>query len=208
MTLVELVVATITMTLVVAGVLAAELAMHSANKQVSDDVKTHIMTRALENYIRQAVRRVHGDISAGSATASGISINTGTRTICFREDVQISGVYTPQIYTDDNWHCFTLIVNPGVSSNVYSCDTGTSPGTCTAAGAFSGNLVSDQFTSAAIPAPVRSVNSSTGDFYFDMYLVNRKDPSAGAAVSGTTLTGGTVDNPQTVLHFRQSPSGF
>ncbi len=203
MTLVELVVATITMTLVVAGVLAAELAMHSANKQVSDDVKTHIMTRALENYIRQAVRRVHGDISAGSATASGISINTGTRTICFRRDYEVAGVYTPHIYSDDHWYCFTLI-----GTDVYSCDSGTSAAACTAGDTFVGTLVNDEFSSAAIPTPVRSVNSSTGDFYFDMYLVNRKDPSAGAAVSGTTLTGGTVDNPQTVLHFRQSPSGF
>ncbi len=199
LTLTELIISTIIVSLVVGGVFSAEFAMRSTSKQLTDDIQVYLMTQALADYIRQSVRRTHGDLTTGN---SGMSVNAGTQTICFRMDVEVSGSYTPNIYTDDNWHCFTLI-----GTNVYACDTGTSAGTC-AAGSFAGTLVSDEFTSPAIPAPQVTANSATGDLYFDITLVSRKDPSVGASVSGSNLASGSAANPQTVVQFRQRPSGF
>ncbi len=202
LTLTELIIATIIVSVVVGGVLAAEYGLRSTGKQVTGDIQVYLMTRALEDYIRQSVKRVHGDLTTSN---SGISIDVSNKTVCFRRDVEVSGTYTPNIYIDDNWHCFTL-----VGTNVYACDTGTSAGTCDNTGTFSGTLVSDEFTisSTIIPRPLATTAPTTGDYYFDMTLVNRKDPSAGAAVSGAALTSGTAANPQTVVKFRQSPAGF
>ena len=201
-TLTELVVASVIMSMMLAAIWATDYALRLKNKEVSSDAQIFIQTRALAEKIRMSVRSVHG-----SPQDTGMNVNIGTKTLCFRQDLMISGAYTPGDYTDDRWVCYTQVAGGG-GTNVYSCTFDGSPGQCTASGTFEGTVVADAFTNAAIPDPAVTADADAGKLYFEMTVVSRKTPSAGAAVTGGVLTSGTTDNPQAYVALRENVGGF
>ena len=200
-TLVELIISSLIVSMVVAGVFSAEYALRRMNETGAKDATLNIQAQSVAESVRATVRTLHGDISAAS---NGFYFNQPTKTFCFRHDVLSAGQYTPENYADDDWTCYTQI---GVK--VYSCER--SPASACPNTAFLvGELVSDQFTNAVILAlgPGITTNSATGEYYFQMTFVGRLDPSAGAAVAAGSLTAGTEDNPQTVIKIRENAPGF
>lgn len=192
-TIAELIITTMIVTIIMAGVFGADLALRRMDKQVSGDTQVTLQTMALAEAIRSSVRSVHGDLAGDG---NGIDINAGTNSICFRFDVS----NTPNDFLDDEWDCYTQI-----GTKFYRCVKNPSdgPGACASTDKFVGSAVSDQFTNAATPITIYT-DSTTGTYLFEMTLVNRLDPTAGAAVNPK----GTLDNPQVIINIKESPAGF
>lgn len=201
-TLVELIIATLIVSMVIAGVFSADYALRRTNENASGDAQTSIQTKSLAEAVRAAVKTAHGELMTPNHP---ISINIAGRTLCFRQDIVVGTMFTPSIYSDDNWTCFTQ-----VGTNVYRCNTGTAPGTCTSAGLLVGALVADQFTNGTVLAlgPTYVSNAATGECVFGMTFVGRRDPSANAAITAGALTMGTDANPQTVVRVWENCGGF
>lgn len=202
-TLAELIITTLIVSFVLGGVFAADLALRRMDKNASSDTRIMLQVRALAEVIRSSARRVHGDLED-----TGFYISKPDKTFCFRYDVGVGTPVqaTPEIYTDDNWDCYTQI-----NTDFYRCFFSTqpaSPSKCTATdGSFVGGAVTDQFANAAITLPA-VIATAAGDFYFQMTLVNRLDLADSADVVAEKLTTGTVANPQVVLQIKENAAGF
>ena len=184
-TLVELIIATLIVSMVVIGVFSAEYALHRTSEMSGGDAQTAVQTKSLAGAVRSSVKMVHGD-----AVNTGITINLLTKTICFRHDILVAGSYTPANYADDSHTCYTQI-----GTNVYSCERVPNPAVCTNADTLLGALVTDQFSNAVIQ-PTSSVTA--GLCTFKMILVGQKTPVA-AVIAGGVPTAGTDVNPQTAV---------
>jgi hypothetical protein len=193
-TLVELIIASLIVSMVVAGVFSAEYALRRTSETGSEDTRTGIQTKALAAIVRSSIRAVHGYIGN-----TGISTNLGTKTMCFRHDIAVlpGPQYSPDNYNDDSWTCYTQIV-----TNVYRCERTPNAGVCTNADTLVGALASDQFTNGIITAlgPTITTNVATGELSFKMTLVGRKDPTGATANLGK----GTDTNPQSVVNIFES----
>ncbi len=202
-TMAELIVASIIVTFMMAAIFSVDYGLRKSGSNVSSEALINIQAQYLVNKIRMSVRSLHG---SPSNTGVNIYLNNTNSSLCFRHDVQVSGAFTPEIYTDDNWTCFS---KPGDldQTAVYSCEL-TAVGTCTTGGTFEGYVVKDMFTHANIADPVLVADGATGEYYFQMTVVGRKTPSAGAAVSAGALTAGTTDNPQVSITFRENAGGY
>jgi hypothetical protein len=188
--------------MVVIGVFSADYALRRINETGSQDVSLNIQAKVVAESVRVRARALHGD-----PLDTGFYRDTGTQTFCFRHDDVSGGVITPNNYTDDMHSCYTQI-----GTTVYLCEKAAAAA-CLNTDLRVGQLVSDQFTKAAIPLPAVTVTAA-GDYYFEMTLVGRLDPSAGAACSpaactaGATLTAGTAANPQVVIKIQENAAGF
>jgi hypothetical protein len=201
-TLMELIATSIIVSFVMLGVFGADLALRRMDKGFSQDARVALQTKALAETIGASARKAHGT-PYFNAVNRAISINTTASTLCFRQDVLVDGQYTPAIYNDDVWDCYTQI-----DTDVYRCSSQVSTGVCDAADEFAGALVKDEFTNPAIPVPSVTADQETGEYSFTMTLVGRLVPSAGAAVDAGELTAGTVDNPQVIVHIKENLAGF
>ncbi len=209
LTLVELIVSTVIVSMVVAGVFSAQYALRRMSEAGGRDVASNIQVKAVAESVRMAARSLHGD--PGN---KGFYFSAATKTFCLRHDT--GSPATPWDYTNDNWTCYTQI-----GAKVYTCEF-PSTTVCPASGVcidpipavvdmvcpattFVGQLATDQFTNAVIPAPEVMANAAAGVYYFEMTFVGRQDPTA-ATVSLTSK--GTDDNPQTVVKIRENAAGF
>ncbi len=209
LTLTELIIASVLVSMVIAGVVNTDFAIRRIDKNTNQDSQLSLATTNMAELIRYDVRRTHGYIdNALNSAKTGINVDIPNHTVCFRYDIQVAGQYTPKNYADDNWSCYT---QPAGNTAVYQCLFNGGAGTCTAADTFVGRLVSDEFSNAtilALPSPQVVANRATGVFYFDMTLVNRADPSAGAHVLAGSLTKGILDNPQFSVRIQENIGDF
>jgi len=195
-TLVELIVSTLIVSMVVAGVFSAESPLRRTNENGAGDVQTIVQTKALADGVRAALKNLHGDpANHGITILDPIGTN---KTICFRHDNSI----TPNLYTDDNHTCFTQI-----GTNVYRCEQ-LPPSACANTDLLVGALVADQFTNAIITAQGPRVILDSGLYNFEMTFVGRRDPTANAAIDpGNILGNGDEANPQAVVRVFET-AGF
>ncbi len=197
-TLVELILAAVIVSIVVAGVFSAEYALRRMNESGAKDVNVNIQVKSIAEAVRGTMRTLHGDLT-GACSNHGIYANDSSdNTVCFRHDFGS----TPGVYTDDKWTCYTL-----VGTSMYTCEKDSAT-PCSNANTFVGQLVGDEFTNAAIPDPTVTCDSTTGEYYFEMTFVGRQEPSANAAVTAGSLTSGTETNPQVVIKIRENAPGF
>jgi hypothetical protein len=199
-TLVELIIATLIVSMVIAGVFSAEYALRRTNENGSGDTQTAIQTKSLADAVRSAVKALHGD-SGNHGITILLPVNT-QKTICFRHDIVVGADFTPADYTDDSHTCFTQI-----GTTVYRCER-LPAAACSNADLLVGMLVADQFTNAIITAQgPMVVVVDTGLYAFRMLFVGRRDPAANAAVTAGSLTSGTDANPQTMVRVFET-AGF
>ena len=200
-TLVELIISAMIVSMVIAGVFSAEYALRRISESGATNVVTNINVKAVAEAVRASARRLHGD----PTTDTGFYFSA--HTLCFRHEDVSGGFITPEKYSDDVNTCYTLI-----GTDMHTCEHAPDPSPCVISDTVVGQLVSDQFDGASIPLPDVVADPVTGEFYFEMTLVGRKDPAAGVACSpcgiGATLTGGTADNPQVVINIRENAAGF
>jgi hypothetical protein len=199
-TLVELIISTLIVSMVVAGVFASEYALRRMSEKGAGDVQINIQVKTIAELIRSTVKIVHGDPSD-----IGIDVDIANKTLCFRHDVDTGSGFTPGDYTDDDWTCYTQI-----GTDVYLCELG-AEAPCTNADMLIGSLVSDQFGGHALMAPTVTNDTVNQVFSFSMTLVGRRDPSVGADILvgiPDTLTSGTVDNPQAVINVWENIGEF
>jgi hypothetical protein len=192
-TLVELIIATLLVSMVVAGVLSAEYGLRRISENGAGDVQTAIQTKSLADAVRTAIKNLHI-----SPVDHGITILISTRTICFQHDIEVSGVFTPADYNDDSHTCFTQI-----GTSVYRCERSPAA-SCGNTDLLVGALVADQFTRAMLRP---SLSKALGVWIFRMVFVGRRNPAEGAAITGGALTSGTNANPQTVVNVFEK-AGF
>ncbi len=195
LTITELIIASLLVGIVMLGVLNADYAIRRMDNNSNTDTRLAIQMSALGETIRLDIKRVHG--YPGETTAG---INVAARTICFRYDTT-----TPQIYTDDNWSCYT---QPAADTRVFRCTYANNPAACGTGDTFVGELVLNGFSHASIPPPQLTANANTGDYYFRMTLVGRATPSAGADVNAAGLTVGTPANPQVVIRLQENIGSY
>ena len=202
-TLAELIVASIIVTFMMAAIFSVDYGLRKSGNNVSSEALINIQAQYLVNKIRRSVRSLHG---TPSDTGVNIYLNNTNSSLCFRHDVQVAGAFTPDIYSDDNWTCFSKPGNLNQTA-IYSCEL-MAVGTCTAGDTFEGYVVKDMFTDANIADPVLVASAATGEYYFQMTVVGRRTPSAGVNVSAGVLTSGTTDNPQVRITFRENAGGY
>jgi hypothetical protein len=188
LTLAELVIAVTLVGMVILGVFAAETALRRVDKEISGSARLSIELNTLASMIRDDARRMHGD-----GMNPACVVNTGLKSVWFRQDIEVSSVYTPANYADDRWKAYTLI-----SSDVYGCVPPNSSTPCVFGvnnAAMVGRVVPDLFSLAPLPNCYVNVD---GNNYFEMTLVSRVEPAA--AVS--------MDNPQVAVSLRENAAGF
>ncbi|NTV28883.1 MAG: hypothetical protein HGA80_02260 [Candidatus Omnitrophica bacterium] len=195
-TLSELLIATLIVSIMVVGIGSTNFAVHRMDKDSHRSAALSIQMLSLAENFRKAAESATGD-----RNDPGVLINnTGTvaNYICFRQDVQPPGVPTPADYSDDTWQCFTRLNDSGAALgvNVWACQRAAAAGAgaCTTAGRFVGKLVSNVFTNNP-PITVPSFDLATG--IINLQLIGRADPAVGADTAN--WPNGTDDNPQIVI---------
>ncbi|MEI8011914.1 MAG: hypothetical protein WCI27_05455 [Candidatus Omnitrophota bacterium] len=205
-TLAELIVASIMVSFMTATIFSMDYGLRRSSNNSFAETSLTIKTKALAEKIRLAVRNVHGTPADTGIVFS--NFNNDNATLCFRHDDLVGGAYTPSIYTDDRWTCFTKPGNPNTTYDVYSCEGADSNKVCTTSDTYEGSIVKQMLTDGNIPAPSVTANAATGVYYFEMTIVSRKINNFGLDHTGTTLRAGTTANPQVVVRFRENAGGY
>jgi hypothetical protein len=178
-TLIELLVATISVSIIMLGVVSIDQALRQSHKSTSRNSLVSMRTSAMMLNITKVAQGATGDKSS-----QGIDLSLAN-TLCVRNEVAVSP--TPGDYTDDRWICYTKS-----SFDLLMCTGLVSPQVC--AGTSIGQLVNITFTWVDQPG-----STGSGDFYLEVTITNRYDPAA---------TKDTFDNPEIILTTRISPLAF
>ncbi|NLE65094.1 MAG: hypothetical protein GX606_04170 [Elusimicrobia bacterium] len=197
LTLTELIIASIMVTIVLLGIGAADYAIRRMERDFSREASLYSQLAAAAERIRYEAREITGDATPGS-----LGVALADNRMCFRQDRRIDGVLrdTPADYTDDTWACFSVSGN-----DLFACRRAAA-GNCPADAEKIGTVAGTIFNNASQPLyAVFEQDTATGRYYFQFRLVTRRDNSEGVLLSGTTITRGTTDNPQEQIEYRMFP---
>lgn len=202
MTLMELLVATALVGIVLVSTLSVDYTIHSMRKTTGDSATVAMATSATMIELTSNIQKAVGD-----AQDLGIVLDSSVppKWFCARQDTDNN----PEDYTNDNWTCYW---KPTGSSdpNIYTCtknvSLGQTPGACTTTdrivgtAACGGSWPTVDCSTYLLTFSLTN-SPSTNEFYFDIALTNRSNPTS------LVDPNAPLKNPQYSLNSRIAPLG-
>jgi len=184
----ELLVATIAVSIIMLGVVSIDQALRQSHKSTSRNSLVSMRSSAIMLNITKTAQEATGDkLNKGIYDeASMLSTHSVANTLCIRKE---AAVPTPGDYTDDSWVCYTQN-----TFDLRMC-TFPSPQLPQACGASAGTSIGQVvgIDSSWVDTPG---STGSGSFYLEVTITNRYDPAAAKD---------TFDNPEIILTTRISP---
>lgn len=204
LSLAELLVSTVIIGVIMMGIVSVDYALRSTDQQQSRSSITAIRTAAVLDDIVKTSTQASGDAATRCVQIGNITTNA-TNYICIYRDYG-----TPAEYSDDNWQCFTRI-----GTNIHKCtrSLAADKGQCATTDPIVGSVTIDTFDAPDTP----SVIAANPDFYFEVVIKNRFDPTRPVPGVGGVDTAGArysvaipkeyMTNPKVRLSARIAPIG-
>ena len=214
LTLSELLIATIIVTVVLMGLGVASLAIRKMDAGYVRDTTLYMNLAVIGEDIRYAARK-----AVGTQSDPGIFVDSSVYNMCFRvpiKDPLEPSDPPPSVAHPENliWRCYsllapaatTLVPSPS-STQFYSCKLPV-PDRCENPSAvnknYLGDLDKDVFKGGVYGAPSFSVTGNDHNLRFK--LIGRKNPQEGAHLDNNGLLDkGTEDNSQEVIEYTIYP---
>ncbi|MBF0594312.1 MAG: hypothetical protein HQL22_05025 [Candidatus Omnitrophica bacterium] len=192
-TLVELLICTIIVSIMTVGIFAGSLALQKMNNSITDRSALYIRTqRIVDTITNDAVN------TTGTSSNTGICINNqldnDNNYICFRNAL--------------NWACYTRLGSGINRVNLYrctqpitaSCSTGSASSPCASLCGAAACVAGSSTLVDTLVYNVFAVNSPAfSNGVFTMPVINRVDPTGGS--------GGSMTNPQVAFEIIAYPEG-
>ena len=204
LTLAELLITTMIIGIVMIGIVSVDYAVRSSDQQQSRTSLVSLRTSAALEDIVTTATQAFGD-SATRCIQMGNLTTDNTNYICVYRD---SG--SPAVYSDDSWQCYTRR-----STDVHKCtrSLASDKGACAAADPVIGTVTIDTFDAPDTPVFV----ATSPDFYFQITLKSRFDPTKPTPGAGAVDTAGAkysvaiaqefMTNPKVKLTAKVAPIG-
>ncbi len=182
LTLTELIAATIVFGVVIAGVTSLDFALSQTRKGTSQSTIVTTQTSAIMLRMSKEV-----ELATGNRADPGIVVDAND--IWIRHESPANATPNPTSYADDIWVGFTY---DSGSHNIYYCATASGM-PCPNGSEIIGTVA------AFAPTLINDEALGNQNFYLEVTLVNRFDPTAAA---------NTFDNPECTLTSRIHPISF
>jgi len=185
LTLTELLVATVAVSIVMLGVVSVDRALRQSQRGTSRNALVSMKTSALMLSITKEAQQATGsgdNISDPGIVTIDADSNLSFETACIRIDTPGTVMDT----SDDTWTCYSH----DAGLNIRRCTGGGAAATC-AAGTIIGQAVSLAFVMEDTAG-----GTGSGDFYLEIAITNRFDPVAAE---------NPHDNPEFTLQARVNP---
>lgn len=204
LTLAELLVTTMIIGVIMVGMVSVDYALRTNEQQQSRTSVANLRTAATLQDIVTAATQAYGDVATRCVQMANLPTNS-TNYICVYRDYG-----TPANFADDNWQCYTRH-----TTNIHKCTrtVAAGKGVCATTDPVIGAVTIDTFNNPDTPVVV----STSPDFYFQITLKNRFDPTRPTpGVGGVDATGAQYSavianelriNPKVLLSQRVAPRG-
>lgn len=204
LTLAELLVTGMIIGVIMIGMVSVDHAIRTQELQQSRASITAIRTSAVLHDIVATATQAYGDVTTRCIQMANLTTDA-TNYICVYRDFG-----TPSDYSDDSWQCYTRHAN-----NIHKCTRTlvSGKGVCLNTDPIIGTVTIDSFNAPDTPVVV----STSPDFYFQITLKNRYDPTrpfpgVGAASPSTAeyvdvIVQEHMTNPKIKLTAKVAPIG-
>jgi prepilin-type N-terminal cleavage/methylation domain-containing protein len=208
LTLVELLITTAIVGMIMLGMVSIDYALRSNEQQQTRSALVSLRTSAAMFDIVNTASQAIGDASPAAVTPRCIryaNLTTdNSNYICINRD--LNATPTPGDYSDDTWTCYTR-----EATDLHKCGfvSANGPASCTSGSKIAGSdrvigtVTTDVF--AAPDTPILIDDNVTKDFYFQITLKNRYDPTL--ATYAAVVAQEFLTNPKLKMTSQVVPSG-
>ena len=202
-TLVELVISMVIITMISGGIFTALYAVQKMDSDATHRAALSMRVQAVAQHIRNNALRMHGDkTTPGWASLNASVVVDGDNYFCFRQGVSA----TPRDYSNDKWACYSMLKPGGTRTELYFCANLAAATKCLATDQWLGSLALNTFNDAASPTTTaRAPTFNLAQGLFSVTIVSRVTAGSGVAISGGNLTTGTQLNPQVFFNLTVHP---